>query len=306
MINFSIRQLEVFITVVERNSFSKAADALSMAQSTISGHIKGLEDALSVVLFVRDAKKQIQLTDRGREIYELANPIVEQCRIISDDAAGKLADQELSIAASTDSFEYLLPAVMADYMKSHESCHYLLINGDSAFVHEQIIRKTARLGFVGTALDKKNLKYRHVCRDKLVMITPNNERYRAFLRDGAYGSDLITEPMIVRGESSGTKKEFDKYLRTLGKSDHDLHIVARMNQADAVKSSVANGLGVAVISEMAAQKYASNGELLVFDLDADGAYRSIYLVHRKDLVFSKGERDFMNFAINHIRHLRTV
>ena len=138
MINFSIRQLEVFITVVERNSFSKAADALSMAQSTISGHIKGLEDALSVVLFVRDAKKQIQLTDRGREIYELAKPIVEQCRIISDDAAGKLADQELSIAASTDSFEYLLPAVMADYMKSHESCHYLLINGDSAFVHEQM------------------------------------------------------------------------------------------------------------------------------------------------------------------------
>ena len=52
--------------------------------------------------------------------------------------------------------------------------------------------------------------------------------------------------------------------------------------------------------------YDRNGELLVFDLDADGAYRSIYLVHRKDLVFSKGERDFMNFAINHIRHLRTV
>lgn len=304
MINFSIRQLEIFVAVVERNSFSKAADALALAQSTVSGHIKGLEDALSVVLFMRDAKKQIQLTDRGREIYALAKPIVEQCRIMSDEAAGKLAEQELSIAASTDSFEYLLPALMADYMNAHEACHYLLINGDSAFVHEQIRTKNARIGFVGTALDKRLLKYRAVCRDKLVMITPNNERYRTFLRDGAYGRDLITEPMIVRGESSGTRKEFDKYLRTLGKSDHDLHIVARMNQADAVKSSVASGLGVAVISEMAARKYASNGDLLVFDLDADGAYRKIYLVHRKDLVFSKAERDFVNFAINHIRHIR--
>jgi len=306
MINFSIRQLEVFVTVVERNSFSKAADALAMAQSTVSGHIKGLEDALSVVLFMRDAKKQIRLTERGQEIYTLAKPIVEQCRILSDDVAGKLANQELSIAASTDSFEFLLPALMADYMKTHEACHYLLTNGDSAFVHQQIRQKAARIGFVGTALDKQNLKYRPVCRDKLVMITPNNERYRAFLRDGAYGRDLITEPMIVRGQSSGTKKEFDKYLRTLGKGEHDLHIVARMNQADAVKSSVANGLGVAVISEMAARKYASNEELLVFDLDANGAYRSIYLVHRKDLVFSKGERDFVNFAINHIRHSRMV
>lgn len=304
MINFSIRQLEIFVTVVERNSFSKAADALSLAQSTVSGHIKGLEDALSVVLFMRDAKKQIRLTDRGREIYALAKPIVDQCRIMSDEAAGKLSEQELSIAASTDSFEYLLPGLMADYMKTHEACHYLLVNGDSAFVHEQIRNKNARLGFVGTAMDKKTLKYRPVCRDKLVMITPNNERYRAFLQAEAYGRDLITEPMIVRGETSGTKKEFDKYLRTLGKGDHDLHIVARMNQADAVKSSVASGLGVAVISEMAARKYASNGDLLVFDLDAEGAYRHIYLVHRKDLVFSKGERDFVNFAINHIRRIR--
>lgn len=75
MINFSIRQLEIFVTVVERNSFSKAADALSLAQSTVSGHIKGLEDALSVVLFMRDAKKQIQLTDRGAKSMRWPSPL---------------------------------------------------------------------------------------------------------------------------------------------------------------------------------------------------------------------------------------
>ena len=94
-----------------------------------------------------------------------------------------------------------------------------------------------------TALDRETLTYRPVCRDKLVMITPNNERYRAFQRAGAYGRDLLGEPMIVRGGGSGTRKEFDRYLRSLGRDQQSLQIVARMNQADAVASSVAGGLG---------------------------------------------------------------
>jgi DNA-binding transcriptional LysR family regulator len=102
--------------------------------------------------------------------------------------------------------------------------------------------------------------------------------------------------MIVRGQTSGTKKEFDHYLEKNGMADRKLHIVAHMNQADAVKSSVVSGLGVAVVSQMAAKKYESSGDLLVFDLDAEGAYRDIYLVYPKELVFSKAERDFVSFA----------
>ncbi len=301
MIEFTIRQLEIFVTVVEKNSFSRAAEALALAQSTVSGHIRGLEEALSLVLFVRDAKKQIRLTERGREVYALAKPIVDQCRVMSEELLVQPDARELSIAASTDAFEYLLPDLMTAYQRTHAGCRFLLVNGDSAFVHEQLRARHARIGFVGTALDRETLTYRPVCRDKLVMITPNNERYRAFQRAGAYGRDLLGEPMIVRGGGSGTRKEFDRYLRSLGRDQQSLQIVARMNQADAVASSVAGGLGVAVISEMAARRYANSGELLVFHLDAEGAYRNIYLAHRKDILFGRAEREFIEFAVAHIR-----
>lgn len=301
MLNFSLRQLEVFVAVAESNSFTRAANELILAQSTVSAHIKSLEDALSARLIVRDAKKQIRLTPKGKEVYAYSKSILEQCQIMNDEISDEPAQQELSIAASTDSFEYLLPDLMAEYMKQHPSCRFALANGDSSFVHEQLLSGAARLGFCGTALNKRALKYRAVCRDKLVMITQNNEYYRDLQRRGMMGNDLLGESMIVRSQTSGTKKEFDRYLEMHGMADRHLHIVARMNQADAVKSSVASGMGVAVISEMSARKYAISGDLLVFDLDKQGAYRNIYLVYPKDMAFSKAERDFVAYAQQHIR-----
>ncbi len=301
MINFSIRQLEVFIAVAETNSFSRAAFDLSLAQSTVSAHIKGLEDALGVPLFVRTAKKQIVPTKHCKELYSYAKAIMEQCRILSDEVTGSTAKQELFIAASTDSFEHLLPGLMADYAKLHPACRFVLLNGDSTFVHEQLHNQNARIGFCGTALNRKELEYRAVCRDKLVMIAPNNRRYQKLQQRGLYGCDLLDEPMIERSKSSGTKKEFDHYLNKIGLSERKLNIVAMMNQADAVKRSVISGLGVAVVSQMAAKKYENNRDLLVFDLDAEGAYRDIYLVYPKELVFSKAERDFVSFAVHSLK-----
>lgn len=301
MLTFSLRQLEVFVAAAEHQSFTAAAKELAFAQSTVSAHIKGLEDALGVILFSRDAKKQIQLTEEGRKIFERAKVIINECQLMSDEASDKFNQQQISIAASTDSFEYLLPGVMAEYMQKHSSNRFDLVNGDSAFVHEQILKGHARLGFSGTALNRKELRYRTVCRDQLVMITPNNARYREMKAQGLYGRDLLQEPMIMRGQTSGTRKEFERYLEQNKLGDMKLHIVARMNQADAVKSSVANGLGVAVISEMAAQKYAESGDLLIFSLDKEGAYRNIYLLYRKDTEFSKAEHSFVSFALSHIK-----
>ena len=301
LINFSIRQLEVFVSVMETNSFSRAANDLALAQSTVSAHIKGLEDTLGVQLFVRSAKKQVSPTKRGKELYSYAKAIVEQCRVLENEVAEGPAQQELFLAASTDSFEYLLPGLMADYARLHPSCRFVLVNGDSTFVHEQLHNQSARIGFCGTALNRRELEYRAVCRDKLVMITPNTERYQRLQQRGLYGRDLLDEPMIERSQTSGNKKEFDRYLENNGMSARKLHIVARMNQADAVKSSVVSGLGVAIVSQMAVKKYESSGDLLVFDLDEEGAYRDIYLVYPRDLVFSKAEREFVSFAVCHLK-----
>ncbi len=291
----------MFLEVAETGSFSRAAEHLSLAQSTVSAHVQGLEDTLGVQLFIRKAKKQVVVTARGKELCSYAKAIVEQCRILADEASDAPAQQELLIAASTDSFEYLLPNLMAEYAKLHPACRFVLVNGDSTFVHEQLLMHNARIGFCGTAMHSKELEHRTISRDKLVMITPNNSRYQQLQKQGLYGCDLLDEPMLERNHTSGTKKEFDRYLEKNGMSGKQLHVVARMNQADVVKSAVVSGLGVAIVSQLAARKYVNSGDLLVFDLDEGGAYRDIYLVYQKEIVFSRAERDFVAFAIHYLK-----
>ena len=70
MQTLNLKQLEAFCAVVERGSFTAAAEALYLAQSTVSGHILALEKDIGVPLLVRSGKRRITLTEEGRRVYE--------------------------------------------------------------------------------------------------------------------------------------------------------------------------------------------------------------------------------------------
>ena len=76
MQTLNLKQLEAFCAVVERGSFTAAADALYLAQSTVSGHILALEKDIGVPLLVRSGNRRITLTEEGRRVYDHAHTIL--------------------------------------------------------------------------------------------------------------------------------------------------------------------------------------------------------------------------------------
>ena len=70
------KQLQSFVTVVQEESFTQAASKLFISQSTISTHIRQLETALNTKLILRTTKS-LQITPKGRELYEYAQNILE-------------------------------------------------------------------------------------------------------------------------------------------------------------------------------------------------------------------------------------
>ena len=72
----NLRQLEVLAAVVEYGSFTEAGNRLYLAQSTVSSHIRGLEEALHVVLFRRESKRRVLLTPEGKRVYQYAREIL--------------------------------------------------------------------------------------------------------------------------------------------------------------------------------------------------------------------------------------
>src|SRR5699024_96562 len=124
----------------------------------------------------------------------------------------------LRIAASTIPSQYLLPDILASFRREYPGEQLKVLETDSAGVVDMILSHKADVGFTGTVLEKGSCTYLPFYQDELVILTPAAEKYRA-RKDADIASWILEEPVILREEGSGTRKEA---LRLLAKTGLDM------------------------------------------------------------------------------------
>jgi len=295
--NYNLKQLEAFAAVVECGSFTAAAEKLYLAQSTISGHVSALEKDIGVPMIVRSGKRKIILTEEGRRVYAHAKSILQSCDQLSRELEERTS-QELVIAASTIPMSYLLPELITGFAQEMPQCRFTLRSGDSTRVHEQVLNGDAQIGFVGAVLNRKELNYDLLREDRLVLLTPDNDKYRTLLNAGRSGNTLISEPLIFRELGSGTQQAVDKFLCENRIRTEDIHVVARADNSDTILRAVSQGLGIAIVSELAAKM---TGNVLCFPLDGKSTVRCFYMIVPKDRKLTNTAQDFRHYVLNRNR-----
>ena len=158
MLDINLKQLEVFVTTAEYGSFTRAADVLYLSQSTVSSHIRSLEETLGVLLFDRAARRRVALTEAGKRIYPTAREIVDRCRALQSNLPEREGNL-LTVGASTVPAQYLIPRLLADFSRQRPDCQFLLRRGDSAGIHELLRSGQIAVGFVGMRMDEKAFRY---------------------------------------------------------------------------------------------------------------------------------------------------
>lgn len=279
MNNLNLRQLEIFVTIVESGSFTEAASRLYLAQSTVSSHIKTLEDALHTVLFNREAKKRLTLTDNGKRVYNFAKDIVRKCSDLESDL-DKEFKNELIIGASTVPGFDLVPRLVARFMEERPNCRVTIKGGNSETIQQMLIDQSIHLGFIGTADNRQALSYECIAKDHLILVTCNNEHFQKIRDSGIYGKELLTEPFIFRESDSATQKYAYNYLSSMGES-RELNVVAYASNTNTILGLVEQGLGVTILSYTVAREKVESGKILAFDLDQAALNRNIYMARLK-------------------------
>ena len=295
MLKINLKQLEAFVATAEFSSFTKAAEILYLSQSTVSSHINSLEEALGVRLIQRSARLRVALTKEGEAVYREAKDILERCQSLQE-LKNHDRHKQLVIGASSVPGQCIMPELMEDFLALYPDSHYVQLRGDSARIHQYLAQGKANLGFVGIAANPKEYHYHPVAEDRLVLITANKEPYRALYESGTSGLDMLNMPMILREENSGTRQEMERFLLNNNLAPEELNIVAQIDNHEAIRSSVSRGLGVSVMSVLAAREYILSGRLLAFELGDQGAFRKIYLTWRKDALLGPGEESFLEFV----------
>ncbi len=292
------KQLEAFAFVVDSGSFSKAAEKLHLTQPTISAHIQSLEGELDAQLIVRTPRKAYP-TDTGALLYTyvadmlaLRENAIAVCKNRKNDGGGTLL-----IAASTIPYQYVLPSAMADFRALKPEVTFKLTRCDSAGVVEAILGGKAELGLTGTCLANPSLLYQEICADELVVITPAGGAY-AQRQGGSFTlQELLTQPFIVREAGSGTRMETEELLQKRGIDPARLRVVAQMDNPDAVKSAVGQGLGISVVSRLSAEDFAKLGLLKMFGLEGEPLQRKLYFVHHKHRPLSPIAKTFQRYVL---------
>jgi DNA-binding transcriptional LysR family regulator len=165
---------------------------------------------------------------------------------------------------------------------------------DSSGVVRQIVDHMANIGFTGTVLEKKHCTYIPFYKDELVIITPNTDKFRAFLTGRTEDvSWVLEEPVIMREEGSGTRREAEKQLRNAGINPAALNVVASIENQETIKKSVSQGLGISMLSRLATTDEVQAGSLLAFPIPKSDEGRDINLVYNKNYQLSKSAERFV-------------
>ncbi|HEX5135483.1 MAG TPA: selenium metabolism-associated LysR family transcriptional regulator [Planctomycetota bacterium] len=294
----SIRQLEVFVALVEKGSFTRAARHLVLSQSTVSGHMADLERRLGVRLVERE-RSGVRPTPAGRAL------LVPARQALQAERGARMAVQELSgllrgalvVGGSTIPASYILPALFGRFHKEHPGVSLRLLTGDSRDVLEQVRHATIEIGMIGSAPDASDVRSTKIGEDSLTLVAGIDHPLAG--RVQVQAADLLQYAMVMREEGSGTRAATTQALRKLlgPEGMAKLAIACEVGSAEAQKAAVREGLGLAFVSNLAIRDDLSRGNLVALRVRGFDVRRSFHLVSRAEELLSPAAKAFRTLAI---------
>ncbi|RLB85495.1 MAG: LysR family transcriptional regulator [Deltaproteobacteria bacterium] len=297
-IDFDFRQLEIFCKVVELKSFSKAADAVFLAQPSVSERIATLESRVGTQLLDR-LGRQVVPTATGKLLYNhacmLLNMKKDACNEIQDFLGTKQG--EIHIGGSTIPGEYIFPNILENFRKKHPLVTVALTISDTSEIEQRVMNGHFELGVIGSKSTNDRLICRELWKDELLLTVPIGHKWAG--KKQVPFENLSKEPFILRETGSGTLKIIKEYLKVPHAKDiNSLNIVARLGSSTAVKEGIKSGLGISILSLKALDTELKTGMLTTLKIENLTMERSFYLIRDKRRNVSPLCRAMLDFLVS--------
>jgi len=276
-----MRRLEVFCKVVELKSFTKAGEALLLAQPTVSEHLRTLEDILGEKLVDR-LGREVLPTPAGKIFYQYARNIL-QMREEAIQALGQFKGNlsgRLILGASTIPGTYILPKLIGSFKSAHPAIQITLQIADTAQIVSDVLEGNVEAGVVGSKWNDRRLVMEEVFCDELVLtVVPEHP----WARKGKISlEDLPQEPFIHRERGSGTRMAMSRILEDHGFDPSRLMGVAEMGSTEAVRQGIKARIGASILSREAVAEDIEQGSLAAVAIENISFLRPLYLIQRKN------------------------
>jgi DNA-binding transcriptional LysR family regulator len=295
--NMEIRQLEIFASVARNRSFSKAAEDMYISQPSVSAHINALEKALGAQLLARNTKG-VSLTKTGTDFLAYAQKILSlrDQAILSASGGDRGAGGAIDIVSSTIPAQHLLPDIIASFAKEWPNIVFRVTQADSRGVEREMGSFRYDFGMVGAAPDGDGFSHCPIYNDELVLVLPPDALQQAESIRSRFADYITHAPFVMRETGSGTRVEIEALLTKIGVDPRSLHVPAYFSDSHSILLAVSRGLGVSLVSKIAAAMYVDAGLVEMIEMDSPLFRRQIHLLYNKELWLSPVQQAFADHA----------
>lgn len=286
------QQLRAFEASARLLSVTQAARELFVSQPTVSVQLKELAETLGEPLFEQSGR-QIRLTQAGELLYQTVRELAGCWQRLESELAAihGLVRGKLKIAAVTTA-EYFVPDLLGPFTQAHPGIEIELSVENRDRIVQRLSQGLDDLTVMMLPPAELDLESQAFQTNNLIVIAPTNHPQS----DKKLSlNELAAERWLMRETGSGTRKVTEQFF---AEQQFQPNIVMSLGSNEAIKHSVAAGLGIAVLSDLAVNQPAwlnsANG-LTTLDVTGFPIVRQWYVVWRRDTPQSATARGFIAY-----------
>ena len=255
--NYTLHQLQIFFTITQTGSITRAAETLHLTQPAVSIQLRNLQLQFSIPL-TEVVGRKIYITDFGKEIAAAAEVILNQVHAINYKTLaheGQLTGRLKLSVVSTG--KYVMPYFLSEFLKRHPGVELIMDVTNKARVIESLDKNEVDFSLVSVLPENIPLNSVALMQNKLYLVDNTENKYNKKL----YSHSLLEIlPIIYREQGSGTRYVMEKFI-------HKYQLTVRkkmeLSTNEAVKQAVIAGLGCSIMPIIGIKNELMNGELQI-------------------------------------------
>jgi len=279
MTTLNLAHLATFRLVIQRGSFSAAADVLGISQPAVSLQIRQLEHFLRSRLLERTGRgvkataAGLALLTHGERIEQAVEETLRSLDAFSHEVSGTV-----SLGTGATACIHLLPPLLQQLRETYPLLKVGVTTGNTPGVVRAIEENRLDLGLVTMPVSGRGLEITPILDEEFVCISAQEEECEPT------PDSLHTLPLIAFESGSGTRALIDAWFQASGLQPEP---VMQLGSIEAIKRMVRAGLGYSIVPRLAVEQVADREGLCVLSL-TPVLHRQLAIVMRQDKILSKG------------------
>ena len=285
----NLNQLKLFYLAIKRQSLSNAAAELNITQPAVTKGIQRLQEYYEIKFVERQGKK-LELTNAGAALYEIAEQIFSMEKLAEERIHSFQVEEgsQLRIHASESFGAYYLPVLVNQFKALNPAIRVKVDILPTDKIIDTTIGLQNEIGFISYPVEHEKLILTEVLKENLVIIV--SPRHRLASLTELRPRDLEGKAMIMHEHGSALQMAVEKFL---DQENVQISKYLEFSNNEAIKRAVAEGDGIALISEKVAAEEIMTGKLIAIPVSGQQISRTFYMIQSKNKFVSRPLADLI-------------